>query len=182
MSWWYGRRTLTIRIPIIVMDGRAQQRNFRRSVKPRVIRWKVRANGRYEILDIDGTSAERRVTHDRSGAWWRPVLSSELARGVIAIFWGSARGPDSFRIPRHCCTVWALKSPPRHLPGDGFLNGQPLDRILDKGSVPLPRACAWVAEVAVAHNAAHRRASFTEYQTKHAITEDSRVMMDLEWL
>src|SRR2546426_7770052 len=31
-----------------------------------------------------------------------------------------------------------------------YLEGQPLDRILEKGSVPYPRACAWAAEVACA--------------------------------
>src|SRR5258707_13934202 len=38
-----------------------------------------------------------------------------------------------------------------------FLEGQPLDRILEKGSVPYPRACAIVAEVACALGAAHRK-------------------------
>jgi serine/threonine-protein kinase len=38
-----------------------------------------------------------------------------------------------------------------------FLDGEPLDRILDKGSIPLPRAAAWTAEVACALCAAHRR-------------------------
>src|SRR5260370_18937008 len=38
-----------------------------------------------------------------------------------------------------------------------FLEGQPLDRILEKGSLPYPRACAIVAEVACALGAAHRK-------------------------
>src|SRR5438445_4065447 len=38
-----------------------------------------------------------------------------------------------------------------------YLEGQPLDRILDKGSVPFPRACAWAAEVACALGVAHRK-------------------------
>ncbi len=38
-----------------------------------------------------------------------------------------------------------------------FLEGQPLDRILDRGSVPFPRACAWAAEVACALGVAHRK-------------------------
>jgi eukaryotic-like serine/threonine-protein kinase len=38
-----------------------------------------------------------------------------------------------------------------------FLEGQPLDRILDKGSIPLPRSCAWAAEVACALGTAHRK-------------------------
>src|SRR5260370_10230213 len=36
-----------------------------------------------------------------------------------------------------------------------FLEGQPLDRILDKGSIPFSRASAWAAEVACALGAAH---------------------------
>jgi len=38
-----------------------------------------------------------------------------------------------------------------------FLEGQPLDRILEKGSIPFPKACAWAAEVACALGAAHRK-------------------------
>src|SRR5437867_13421424 len=38
-----------------------------------------------------------------------------------------------------------------------FLEGQPLDRNLEKGSLPYTRACAIVAEVACALGAAHRR-------------------------
>jgi len=38
-----------------------------------------------------------------------------------------------------------------------YLEGQPLDRILEKGSIPFPRACALVAEVATALGAAHRK-------------------------
>src|SRR5437773_3878630 len=38
-----------------------------------------------------------------------------------------------------------------------YLEGQPLDRILDKGSVPYPRACAWAADAACALGVAHRK-------------------------
>jgi serine/threonine-protein kinase len=38
-----------------------------------------------------------------------------------------------------------------------YLEGQPLDRILEKGSVPYPRACAWAAEAACALGVAHRK-------------------------
>src|SRR5258708_23811084 len=38
-----------------------------------------------------------------------------------------------------------------------FLEGQPLDRILEKGSVPFPKACSWAAEVACALSVAHRK-------------------------
>src|SRR5258708_6660876 len=38
-----------------------------------------------------------------------------------------------------------------------FLEGQPLDRILEKGSIPFPKASAWAAEVACALGVAHRQ-------------------------
>src|SRR5258708_3448490 len=38
-----------------------------------------------------------------------------------------------------------------------FMEGQPLDRILEKGSIPLPKACSWAAEVAGALGVAHRK-------------------------
>src|SRR5258708_13599617 len=36
-----------------------------------------------------------------------------------------------------------------------FLDGQPLDRILERGSIPYPPACAIVAQVASALGASH---------------------------
>src|SRR5258708_1470627 len=38
-----------------------------------------------------------------------------------------------------------------------FLEGQPLDRILERGSIPFPKASAWAAEVACALGVAHRK-------------------------
>jgi serine/threonine protein kinase len=38
-----------------------------------------------------------------------------------------------------------------------YIDGQPLDRILEKGSIPYSRACAWVADVATALHVAHRK-------------------------
>jgi serine/threonine-protein kinase len=38
-----------------------------------------------------------------------------------------------------------------------FVEGQPLDKVLEKGSLPLSKACAWAAEVATALAVAHRK-------------------------
>jgi serine/threonine-protein kinase len=38
-----------------------------------------------------------------------------------------------------------------------LIDGTPLDRLLEKGTLPLPRACAWVAHAAEALEAAHNR-------------------------
>jgi serine/threonine-protein kinase len=38
-----------------------------------------------------------------------------------------------------------------------FIEGAPLDRLLEKGTLPLPRACAWIAQAAEALEAAHTR-------------------------
>ncbi len=60
-----------------------------------------------------------------------------------------------------------------------FLDGQPLDRILEKGSIPFSRACAWAAEVACALGAAHRK-GVIHGDVKPAnmlITDDGRVKL-----
>src|SRR5262249_605711 len=38
-----------------------------------------------------------------------------------------------------------------------FIEGQPLDRILEKGSIPSQKASAWAADVATALGVAHRK-------------------------
>ena len=38
-----------------------------------------------------------------------------------------------------------------------YLEGPALDHVLQKGALPYPKACAWVAEVAIALSAAHRK-------------------------
>jgi serine/threonine-protein kinase len=60
-----------------------------------------------------------------------------------------------------------------------FLDGQPLDRILEKGSIPLSKACAWAAEMASALSVAHRK-GVIHGDVKPAnmlITDDGRVKL-----
>jgi serine/threonine-protein kinase len=60
-----------------------------------------------------------------------------------------------------------------------YIQGQSLEKILEKGSVPFPRACAWVAEVATALGVAHKK-GVIHGDVKPAnilITEEDRVKL-----
>ena len=60
-----------------------------------------------------------------------------------------------------------------------YLEGQPLDRILDKRSIPFQKACAWAGQVASALGVAHRK-GVIHGDVKPAnmlITEDGRVKL-----
>jgi serine/threonine-protein kinase len=60
-----------------------------------------------------------------------------------------------------------------------FIQGQPLEKLLEKGSIPFSKACAWAAEVATALAVAHRK-GVIHGDVKPAnvlITEDDRVKL-----
>ena len=120
--------------------------------------------GRYEILEVVGSGANSRVARAHDPMIGRIVaiklLSKELAKGEARQrFLQEARVIGQLAHPAiitlHDMGIDEASSTP-YLVLE-YLDGQPLDRILEKGSIPLPRACAWIADVASALAVAHRK-------------------------
>ena len=120
--------------------------------------------GRYQILDFIGVGATSRVARA-----FDPLIGRTVA---IKLFSPDlARGEARERFLKEARVVGQLSHPSIIALHDmgieestltpylvmEFLEGLPLDRILEKGSVPFPRACAWVGDVAIALAAAHRK-------------------------
>jgi len=103
--------------------------------------------GRYEILEIIGTGATGRVArahdpHDRpAGRHKAFVQGMGPGRSAPALHSGSARRRPTVPSFHHYAPRYgydeATQTP--YLVME-FLDGQPLDRILDRGSLPLPKA------------------------------------------
>ena len=142
--------------------------------------------GRYEILEIIGTGATGRVARAHDPMIGRLVaiklFSKELAQGEARQrFLQEARVVGQLSHPSiitlHDMGIDEATQTP-YLVME-FLDGQPLDRILDKGSLPFPKACAWAAEVACALGVAHRK-GVIHGDVKPAnmlITDDGRVKL-----
>ena len=120
--------------------------------------------GRYEILEIIGTGAHGRVARAHDPMIGRLVaiklFPKELASGEARQrFIQEARVVGQLSHPSiitlHDMGIDEATQTP-YLVME-YLEGQPLDRILDKGSVPYPRACAWAADAACALGVAHRK-------------------------
>jgi serine/threonine protein kinase len=120
--------------------------------------------GRYEILEIIGTGAHGRVARAHDPMIGRLVaiklFSKELASGEARQrFIQEARVVGQLSHPSiitlHDMGIDEATQTP-YLVME-YLEGQPLDRILEKGSIPYPKACAWAAEVACALGVAHRK-------------------------
>jgi serine/threonine protein kinase len=142
--------------------------------------------GRYEILEIIGTGATGRVARAHDPMIGRLVAIKLFAREL-------AQGEARQRFLQEARVVGQLSHPsimtlhdmgidePTQTPYlvMEYLEGLPLDRILEKGSLPFPKACAWVAEIACALGVAHRK-GVIHGDVKPAnvlITNDGRVKL-----
>jgi serine/threonine protein kinase len=120
--------------------------------------------GRYQVIDVIGAGANSKVVraHD-------PMIGRIVAIKLFSPALAQGAGRDRFlqeaRVVgqlSHPCVVtlhdMGIDEPTQtpYLVME-FMEGQPLDKVLSKGSVPLPRACAWVGEISSALHVAHRR-------------------------
>ncbi|HVM76149.1 MAG TPA: serine/threonine-protein kinase [Candidatus Saccharimonadales bacterium] len=121
--------------------------------------------GRYEILETLGTGAHSRVVRGHDPLIDRFVaiklFSPELACGEARNrFLREARVVGKLTDPGiivvHDIGVEESTSTP-YLVME-LVEGQPLEKIIAKGSLPFPNACEWAAHVAAALGVAHRRA------------------------
>jgi len=142
--------------------------------------------GRYEVLEVIGTGAYSRVARGHDPMIGRLVaiklLSKEFAEGdARQRFLQEARVVGQLSHPSiitlHDMGIEEASATP-YLVME-YLKGQALDRTLEKGSIPFARACAWVAEVAGALGAAHRK-GVIHGDIKPAnilVTDDNRVKL-----
>ena len=124
----------------------------------------VRKVGRYEILEIIGVGANGRVARA-----FDPLIARIVAIKLFPT--DLARGEARNRFVQEARVVGQISHPAVIALHDmgvdeatqtpylvmEFIQGQPLEKILEKGSIPCAKACAWVAEVATALAAAHRK-------------------------
>jgi eukaryotic-like serine/threonine-protein kinase len=142
--------------------------------------------GRYQVLETIGTGAHSRVVRgydpliDRSVAI--KLFSPQLARGearnrflrearvVGKLYHSSIIIVHDMGIEESSQTPYLVME---------LVEGQALEKIISKGSIPFPTACDWAAHVAVALSVAHRRAVM-HGDVKPAnilITPDNRVKL-----
>jgi serine/threonine protein kinase len=120
--------------------------------------------GRYQILDTIGAGATSRVVRG-----FDPMIGRNIAIKLFPRELAAGEGRERFLAEARVvgqishASIVALhdmgieeSSATPYLVME-YIEGQSLERILDKGSVPFPRACAWAAEVAVALGVAHRK-------------------------
>jgi serine/threonine protein kinase len=124
----------------------------------------LRKVGRYEILEVIGVGANSRVARA-----FDPLIARLVA---IKLFPAElARGEARERFVQEARVVGQISHPsvialhdmgidePTQTPYlvMEYIKGQSLENLLEKGSIPHTKACAWVAEVATALAVAHRK-------------------------
>jgi len=120
--------------------------------------------GRYQLFEVLGVGATSRVVRGFDPMIGRPVavklFPSEIALGEARErFLREARVIGQLSHPNiitlHDMGIEESSQTP-YLVME-FIDGMPLNRVLEKGTLPLPRASAWVAHAAEALEVAHRR-------------------------
>ena len=142
--------------------------------------------GRYQILDTIGTGANSRVVRG-----FDPLIHRTVAIKLFSPGLGFGEGRERFLTEARVvgqishASIVALhdmgieESTRTPYLVMEYVEGQPLERILEKGSVPFPRACAWTADIALALSVAHRK-GIIHGDVKPAnilITEEGRVKL-----
>lgn len=149
--------------------------------------WKVPMQvGRYQLFEVLGVGATSRVMRG-----FDPMIGRQVA---VKVFPSElARGTARERFLREARVVGQLSHPSIITLHDmgieestqtpylvmEFVEGLPLDRVLEKGTLPLPKACAWIAHAAEALSVAHQR-GVIHGDVKPAnvlITSDSKVKL-----
>src|SRR5215475_12101159 len=120
--------------------------------------------GRYQLFETLCVGATSRVVRGFDPMIGRPVaikiFPSEIAQGEARDrFLREARVVGQLSHPNiitlHDMGIEEVTQTP-YLVME-FVDGVALDRILEKGALPLPRACAWIAHAAEALDIAHKR-------------------------
>jgi len=120
--------------------------------------------GRYQLFETLGVGATSRVVRGFDPLIGRPVaikiFPSEIAQGESRDrFLREARVVGQLSHPNiitlHDMGIEEATQTP-YLVME-LVDGLALDRILEKGTLPLPRACAWIAHAAEALDVAHKR-------------------------
>src|SRR5437016_6138260 len=142
--------------------------------------------GRYQLFETLGVGASSRVVRGFDPMIGRPVavkvFPSELAQGTAReLFLREARVVGQLTHPNIITLndMGIEESTQTPYLVMEFIEGLPLDRILEKGTLPWPKACAWVAHAAEALGAAHHR-GVIHGDVKPAnilITNDGRVKL-----
>jgi serine/threonine protein kinase len=150
------------------------------------VRSELRKVGRYEILEVIGVGASSRVARAFDPLIARMVaiklFRTELAHGEARNrFVQEARVVGQISHPAIIALHDMGVDEPSQTPYlvMEYIQGQSLEKLLEKGSIPCPKACAWVAEVATALAVAHKK-GVIHGDVKPAnilIAEDDRVKL-----